>query len=96
MQAAFSPTVPGPLFDPSMDGGEAVARMNLFAGALGVFKNPTSHREVAFDDPAEAAEVILFADLLMRILDRVEVEIRDRRGLEPGPVRQGARRIHPS
>jgi uncharacterized protein (TIGR02391 family) len=78
MTAAFKPSPPGPLTDPSMDGGEAVARMNLFAGAIGVFKNPTSHREVAFDDPTEAAEVILFADLLMRILDRVEAEVAAR------------------
>ena len=82
MQAAFSPSIPGPLCDPSMEGGEAVARMNLFAGAMGLFKNPTSHREVEFDDPAEAAEVVLFADLLMRILDRVEEEVANRRRAE--------------
>ena len=79
MTAAFSPSVPGPLFDPTMDGGEAVARMNLFAGAIGLFKNPTSHRDVEFDDPAEAAEVILFADLLLRILDRIEKAAEERR-----------------
>jgi uncharacterized protein (TIGR02391 family) len=79
---AFSPSAPGPLCDPSMDGGEAVARMNLFAGAIGLFKNPTSHRDVRFDDPVEAAEVILFADLLMRILDRVEAEVVAARNVE--------------
>jgi Protein of unknown function (Hypoth_ymh) len=45
--------------------------MALFWGALGVFKNPSSHREVEFDNPTEASEVVLLADLLLRILDRV-------------------------
>ena len=50
--------------------------MALFRGAIGTFKNPTSHRPVEYDDPTLAAEVIFLADLLMRMLDRVE----DRRG----------------
>lgn len=61
----------GVLSDPSLDAGEHKARMFLFAGAIGLFKNPPSHRPVQYDDPTEAAEVVLFADLLMRILDRV-------------------------
>lgn len=62
----------GPLADPDADGGEQVATMELFAGAIGTFKNPTSHRVVTYNDPAEAAEVVLLADLLTRLLDRVE------------------------
>jgi uncharacterized protein (TIGR02391 family) len=62
----------GPLADARADGGEQVATMELFAGAIGTFKNPTSHRPVSYEDPAEAAEVVLLADLLMRLLDRVE------------------------
>ena len=61
----------GPLADALADGGEQVATMELFAGAIGTFNNPTSHRPVTAD-PAEAAEVVLLADLLMRLLDRVE------------------------
>jgi uncharacterized protein (TIGR02391 family) len=62
----------GPLVDDQADPGEQVATMELFAGAIGTFKNPASHRTVDSADPGEAAEVVLLADLLMRLLDRVE------------------------
>jgi uncharacterized protein (TIGR02391 family) len=62
----------GALVDQDADGGEQVAIMELFAGAIGTFKNPASHRTVSYEDPTEAAEVVLLADLLMRLLDRVE------------------------
>lgn len=60
----------GPLADPDLDAGEREATMALFRGAIGVFKNPSSHRQVEFDDPTLAVEVVLFADLLLRMLDR--------------------------
>jgi uncharacterized protein (TIGR02391 family) len=72
MAAAFSPKGPGPLADPSAEAGEQAAMMALFRGAIGTFKNPSSHRAVNYDDPVLAAEVVLLADLLMRLLDRVE------------------------
>jgi uncharacterized protein (TIGR02391 family) len=62
----------GPLRDDDLDGGEQVGIMNLFQGAIVVFKNPPSHRQVDHDDPTEASEVVLFADLLMRLLDRFQ------------------------
>jgi uncharacterized protein (TIGR02391 family) len=71
MQHAFS-AEKGALTDPDADPGEQVAMMELFKGAIGLFKNPTSHRPVDYDDPTLASEVILFADLLLRLLDRVE------------------------
>ncbi|TNM63219.1 TIGR02391 family protein [Streptomyces sp. NP160] len=70
MQEAFAKDR-GPLTDTSAEGGEQVATMNLFMGAIGTFKNPSSHRTVSFDDPVEAAEVIQLADLLMKLLRRV-------------------------
>lgn len=60
----------GALADPKLDPGERVGRMELFAGAIGTFKNPPSHRQVNYSDPTEASEVVLLADLLMRLLDR--------------------------
>jgi uncharacterized protein (TIGR02391 family) len=60
----------GVLTDKSLDGGERVATMELFAGAIGTFKNPPSHRQVDYGDPTEASEVVLLADLLLRMLDR--------------------------
>lgn len=70
MQAAFGPSDPGALVDKEAEVGEQVATMELFKGAIGVFKNPSSHRSVSYTDATEAAEIVLLADLLMRILDR--------------------------
>lgn len=72
MQQAFRDG--GPLHDPEVHSAESVAQMNLFAGAMGLFKNPPSHRRVDYQDPAEASEVILLADLLLRILRRLGAE----------------------
>jgi uncharacterized protein (TIGR02391 family) len=71
MQAAFKPEG-GPLADQDLDDGERAATMALFWGAIGVFKNPPSHRQVDYKDPTQAADVILLADLLLRMLDDVE------------------------
>ncbi len=72
MRTAFGPG--GRLCDTSLDEGEQSARRELFSGAIGTIKNPTSHREVQYDDPTEASEAVLLADLLMRILDRIPNE----------------------
>lgn len=74
MRKAFSPK-DGALRDPGADGGEQQATADLFAGAIGAYKNPASHRTVQFDDPVEAAEVIQLADLLLRIVQRAEARI---------------------
>ncbi|MET7949074.1 TIGR02391 family protein [Micromonospora sp. NPDC005324] len=62
----------GPLFRGELEGGESIAQMNLFQGAIGLFKNPSSHRRVDFTDATEAAEIVLLADLLLRLLDKIE------------------------
>lgn len=71
MRRAFSPK-DGLLADPEAEGGEQQATADLFAGAIGTYKNPASHRTVRFDDAMEAAEVVQLADLLLRIVHRSE------------------------
>lgn len=73
MQMAFGDG--GPLVDPDADPGERVGVTQLFAGAFGAVRNPLAHTTVEWDDPTEAAEFVLFADLLMRQLDRVEARL---------------------
>jgi uncharacterized protein (TIGR02391 family) len=68
MRAAFSNG--GPRHDPEMDRGESDSLRELFTGTIGLFKNPASHRPVDYTDLDEATEVILIADLLLRVLDR--------------------------
>ena len=59
----------GPLTDKGTEPAERQARSDLFAGAIGSYKNPQSHRKVALDDPDEAADIIALANHLLRIVD---------------------------
>jgi uncharacterized protein (TIGR02391 family) len=68
MRKAFDPKG-GPLADMGADDAEREARAHLFAGAIGSYKNPHSHRNVALDDPDEAAEIIMLGNHLLRIVD---------------------------
>nr|WP_253915949.1 TIGR02391 family protein [Streptomyces sp. NRRL S-31] len=58
--------------DAEAEGGEQEAASALFAGAMGAYKNPSSHCAVKFDDPIEAAEITQFADLLLRQVERAK------------------------
>lgn len=68
MRKAFDPDS-GPLRDPQAEKSERDARAHLFAGAIGSYKNPQSHRKVDLDDPDETAEIIMLANHLLRIVD---------------------------
>ena len=78
MRDAFKPAekkdqsvTPGPLTDTQLPTAEQEAMANLFAGAIGLYKNPQSHRHVP-THPEDAAEVIMFASQLLRIVDRLK------------------------
>jgi len=64
---AFSPE-DGVLTDKAAEKGERVALMNLMTGALGSYKNPSSHRRVEII-AEEARDMIVLASHLLKIVD---------------------------
>jgi uncharacterized protein (TIGR02391 family) len=76
MRAAFRPDTqnptapPGPLSDATLPVAEQDAMANLFVGSIGLYKNPQSHRNVP-TQAIDAAEIIVFASHLLRIVDRL-------------------------
>ena len=69
---SWRPT-PGALIDRTAVKGEHEGTRALFAGAYAVLRNPSGHREVNYN---EAAEAVVLASLLMRILDRIEKRLQ--------------------
>src|ERR1044072_5311398 len=69
MVKAFGPT--GPLIDKKAIKGEQDATRELFAGAVGACRSPSSRREVHFDEPAEVVDMICTANQLLRIVERM-------------------------
>lgn len=69
MRKAFNPK-DGPLTDKSSEPGEREALSHLFAGAIGTYKNPRSHRRVNLANVDEAIEILMLASNLLRIVER--------------------------
>ena len=59
----------GKLTDSSEQPSESEALRKLYSGAIGRFKNPSSHRFVGYSDPAVVVEMLGLASILMRRLD---------------------------
>jgi uncharacterized protein (TIGR02391 family) len=70
MRKAFHPK-DGALTDPARAAGEQQGMSDLFAGAMGFLKNPTSHRVGTFDKPEEAIALVLFASYLLHTVDSI-------------------------
>jgi uncharacterized protein (TIGR02391 family) len=68
MRKAFDKTS-GPLSKKTDPEPERDALAHLFAGAIGSYKNPHSHRTVSITEPREAQEMVLLASHLLRIVD---------------------------
>lgn len=68
MRKAFASNS-GPLTDTSLVLSEQEATSNLFAGAIGLFKNPTSHRADAVSKPEDAVALVMLADYLLRLVE---------------------------
>jgi uncharacterized protein (TIGR02391 family) len=68
MRKAFD-SKKGPLSDNAVPESEREALAHLFAGAIGSYKNPHSHRTVSVNDPVEAVEMIMLASHLLKIVD---------------------------
>jgi uncharacterized protein (TIGR02391 family) len=68
MRKAFN-EIDGPLADQGAPASERKALAELFAAAIGSYKNPHSHRDVDIRNPLEAQEMVILASHLLGIVD---------------------------
>jgi uncharacterized protein (TIGR02391 family) len=59
----------GPLRDQTATLAERQAMQRLMSGAYGVYKNPSGHRDIELTDPQKAAELLIIASHLLRIVE---------------------------
>ena len=79
------PISPGPLTDTRRPAAEQESMAHLFAGAIGVFRNSTGHRHVG-SAAEEAAEVIVSASMLLRIVEAQRFRIMHEMTMARPPV----------
>jgi uncharacterized protein (TIGR02391 family) len=72
MRKAFHPDE-GKLTNRESLPAERQSLSDLFSGSIGSFKNPSSHREIDLNNPHEASEIILFANYLLRLVDKCKL-----------------------
>ncbi len=68
MRKAFNPQA-GTLTNKKSESSEKQAMSDLFSGAIGLFKNPTSHRDIEGISPEEASDYIKVANCLLKMVD---------------------------
>jgi uncharacterized protein (TIGR02391 family) len=67
---AFNEKEGGPLVDDRAPPSEQRAMRFLMVGSVGLFRNPRGHRDVDLDDPKEAAELLIVASHLLRMVEK--------------------------
>jgi uncharacterized protein (TIGR02391 family) len=78
----------GPLRDESTIDLEKIAISEMFSGLVGAYKTPRSHRHGVLD-ATEAAEIIIFASHLLKIVDARAAK------MEKSSMAKGARAVMP-
>ncbi len=70
MEKAFKPNVGCLVYPDAKTPGEQDSLRLLMKGAIGFYKNPKSHRTIEIDDPNKVINMVLFAKLLLDVVEQ--------------------------